>query len=116
MTSRWIRAAVLMIALGASSACAGLYVSSYATINTPRQVPLETCTWVWLSSYWETGWVCLPTPVVYRVDRPRRTTTPFVTPRTRTAVPSAAVPRGTDPQTPPAGRGRSGRGVPAPAP
>lgn len=76
--------------------------------------PAPPCQWVWISSYWETGWICVPTPGVHRV-------TPTVPPavrRPRTSPPAVAVPRppagrgrGSDAPTPPAGRGgRGGRG------
>lgn len=106
MTSRLLFA-TLLTTLVLSSACAGLRVHTDAYVDIAyrpsahRHVPAPPCQWVWISSYWETGWICVPTPGLCR-GIPNM---PPAMRRPRTAPPSVAVPR------PPAGRGgRGGQG------
>lgn len=120
MTSRLLFA-TLLTTLVLSSACAGLRVHTDAYVDIAyrqtihRRVPTPPCQWVWVSSYWETGWICVPAWSTWHprtppyaalrfgpsvVEPPRHAPAPRSVPRTHPSSPSVAVPRGGRGQNP----------------
>lgn len=112
MKNRRLLTLLVFLSLLVSVSCAGLRVESGTYVDiayVPRvhySTPTDPCEWVWTSTYWQTGWVCVPVPVRYRPVPVRPVVVPPpVVHRPRTAPPSIAVPRPTPP--PPQHRGRS---------